>query len=134
MYIFGTLMTAIGHMKKLNILYAVCVILNITFNLILIPKYQSLGAAMATLVTQFLVTTGLAWFVLKEFDFRIQYHILFQVTGFIALSVLLTYINYVFFDVNWYFQFLLSLIVILILAFLFRLFKLSYFREMIKGL
>ncbi|MPM12792.1 hypothetical protein SDC9_59146 [bioreactor metagenome] len=55
-YIFGTLLTAFGSMKKLNIIALCGVILNIGLNLILIPKYYEVGAAWSGLITQSLVT------------------------------------------------------------------------------
>ena len=51
-YIFGTLLTANGNLRELNILAASAVGINIVLNLILIPEYQALGAAISSLVTQ----------------------------------------------------------------------------------
>ncbi len=50
--IFGTLLTADGSLKFLNILSAVGILVNIGMNAYLIPKYGATGAAFATLVTQ----------------------------------------------------------------------------------
>lgn len=54
-YIFGTLLTAWGSMKKLNIIALSGVILNIGLNLILIPQFLERGAAWSALITQSLV-------------------------------------------------------------------------------
>lgn len=54
-YIYGTLLTANGSVKRLNQIVALGVIINICLNLVLIPTYKALGAAIATLVTQILV-------------------------------------------------------------------------------
>jgi O-antigen/teichoic acid export membrane protein len=51
-YIFGTLLTANGNLRELNILAASAVGINIVLNLILIPEYKALGAAISSLVTQ----------------------------------------------------------------------------------
>ena len=51
-YIFGTLLTANGNLRVLNILASTAVIINIVLNLILIPKHQALGAAISSLATQ----------------------------------------------------------------------------------
>jgi O-antigen/teichoic acid export membrane protein len=51
-YIFGTLLTANGNLRALNMLAASAVLLNILLNLILIPKYQAFGAAVSSLATQ----------------------------------------------------------------------------------
>ncbi|MCQ2284069.1 MAG: polysaccharide biosynthesis C-terminal domain-containing protein [Bacteroidales bacterium] len=55
-YIFGTLLTANGSMKLLNFTAAVGIIVNIIINLILIPKMQARGAAVASLCTQSVVS------------------------------------------------------------------------------
>ena len=51
-YIFGTLLTANGSMKRLNITAGIGIIINIIVNLILIPNLQARGAAIASLCTQ----------------------------------------------------------------------------------
>jgi O-antigen/teichoic acid export membrane protein len=62
-YVFGTLLTAGGNLKHLNRMAAGGAVLNIGINLVLIPRWQAQGAAMASLVTQVLmaaVQIGLA--------------------------------------------------------------------------
>lgn len=54
-YIFGTLLTAHGSLKKLNIIASIGVGLNIGLNFILIPLFEERGAAMAGLSTQLVV-------------------------------------------------------------------------------
>ncbi len=51
-YIFGTLLTANGNLRELNILASSAVFLNIVLNLLLIPRYQAFGAAVSSMVTQ----------------------------------------------------------------------------------
>ncbi len=57
-YITGTLISAIGNLKGLNIIAFIGAILNILLNLLLIDKYNALGATLATASTQFLVSIG----------------------------------------------------------------------------
>ena len=63
-YIFGTLLTAAGKLKYLNYTALVGFVLNIVLNLILIPKYQAIGAAYAAIITQYL--TAIAQFFLAQ--------------------------------------------------------------------
>jgi O-antigen/teichoic acid export membrane protein len=51
-YIYGTLLTANNNLKYLNLLAAATVVINISLNLILIPRHQALGAAVSSLVSQ----------------------------------------------------------------------------------
>ncbi len=51
-YIFGTLLTANGSLKSLNLMALAGMALNIVLNLFLIPNYKASGAAVAGLITQ----------------------------------------------------------------------------------
>ncbi len=54
-YLFGTLLTANGNMKALNITAAVGIAVNVGINLLLIPRIEACGAAVASLCTQLVV-------------------------------------------------------------------------------
>lgn len=67
-YIFGTMLTANGDLKLLNITAIAGILVNICINLILIPRMHSVGAAIASLSTQSVVSilqTGIAIHKLK---------------------------------------------------------------------
>jgi len=51
-YVFGTLLTANGSMKKLNTMAGLGIVVNILLNVVLIPKFQAQGTAWASLTTQ----------------------------------------------------------------------------------
>ena len=55
-YLFGTLLTANGSMKELNITAAIGIVINVTVNLLLIPRMQACGSAVASFCTQFTVS------------------------------------------------------------------------------
>lgn len=61
-YIFGTLLTANGSMKLLNITAAIGIIVNIIVNFILIPRMHARGAAIASITTQTVVSL-LQWII-----------------------------------------------------------------------
>jgi len=69
-YIFGTLLTANGSIKQLNIMASIGVILNIVLNLILIPKHQAFGSAYASLTTQ--LFTGATQLFLALYIFKLK--------------------------------------------------------------
>ncbi|MCW3123503.1 MAG: hypothetical protein JWQ38_2995 [Flavipsychrobacter sp.] len=56
MYVYSTLLTANGSLKTLNIIAFVGVIVNLSLNFYMIPRYQAVGGAMTSFITQ----TGLA--------------------------------------------------------------------------
>ena len=51
-YIFGTLLTAGGHLRQLNLFAAASLVLNIVVNLIMIPRFGAVGSACASLTAQ----------------------------------------------------------------------------------
>lgn len=51
-YVFGTLLTARGHLRLLNRIAGLGFAVNILANFIFIPRYGALGAAWSTLITQ----------------------------------------------------------------------------------
>jgi len=68
-YVFGTLLTASGDLRLLNWMAAGGMVLNIGLNLVLIPRYQVLGAAWASLITQ--VATAIAQLLLSSARFQL---------------------------------------------------------------
>lgn len=63
-YLFGTLLTANGSMKQLNVIALVGIVINVTVNLLLIPGMMARGSAIASFCTQFTVSVLqfiLAW-------------------------------------------------------------------------
>jgi O-antigen/teichoic acid export membrane protein len=51
-YIFGTLLTANGNLRVLNITSAIAIVVNVVINFTLIPLLEARGAAIASLSTQ----------------------------------------------------------------------------------
>ena len=70
-YLFGTLLTANGSMKMLNITAAIGIVINVTVNLLLIPRMQACGSAVASFCTQF--TVAILQFLLALWILRIPF-------------------------------------------------------------
>ena len=51
-YVFGTLLTAGGHLKQLNLFAVATLVLNVIVNLLLIPRCGAIGSAWASLTAQ----------------------------------------------------------------------------------
>ncbi len=68
-YLFGTLLTAGGDIKILGRLAATGFILNIVLNAILIPRYQAIGSAWASLVTQ--AGIGIGQIIIVHHNFKL---------------------------------------------------------------
>ena len=83
-YIFGTLLTASGDLKALNWMAACGMLLNIGLNLFLIPRYQALGAAWASLVTQGLMAFVQMALAARKFRFGIPWKGVFSAVAYAA--------------------------------------------------
>ncbi len=90
-YIFGTLLTANGSLKILNISAAIGVGLNIILNYFLIIHYQALGATVATVATQYLVAVIQLYYAVKIFRYRISMSVIAKVAGLILGVIIINY-------------------------------------------
>jgi len=87
-YIFGTLLTANGNIRALNLMALSGMILNITLNLLLIPQYYALGSALASMITQ-LVTGIIQLFIAAHvFKFRPRNIYIIKLLAFVMSVVL----------------------------------------------
>ena len=131
MYVFSTLLTANGSLKQLNFIALAGIFINLAINVILVPRIQATGAAIASLVTQ-LFTAGSYMIIANNyFRFRIDYRFIATlglfaliVTGLNFLSKTLPY--------HWLVNFSLMLIISLITAFALKLFNLPEMYRLVK--
>ncbi|NQV01602.1 MAG: oligosaccharide flippase family protein [Bacteroidia bacterium] len=84
-YIFGSLLTANGDLKQLNIIAAISVLINISLNLILVPHLLAIGSAIASFTT--LVFTAIAQVILAQRIFRFKVNVRFLITLFIFAGI-----------------------------------------------
>lgn len=82
--IFGTLLTAHGSLRELNITSAVAVVINIVLNVILIPKYMAIGAAISALITQVFVGLSQYFIALSKFRMKLDLWLIFRLSVFVA--------------------------------------------------
>lgn len=92
-YIFGTLLTANGNLRQLNIMALVGICLNFVLNILLIPHFKAMGAAMSSLFTQFLTAGIQIYLSYKIFNFRINYRLIIMITLFTAGVIAFGYIS-----------------------------------------
>lgn len=90
-YIFGTLLTANGSLKILNIVALAGVIMNIVLNLYLIPKYGAYGAAIASLITQAITALAQIILALALVPFRLEMTDTVKIVSFTILISIAAY-------------------------------------------
>ena len=120
-YVYGTLLTAKGSLKVLNIIALAGVVVNISLNYYFIPIYKALGATQVTFVTQIVVAFAhvVATHQILKFSFRWQ-TILQLVLFFVACCGVAFFTAQISFLI-WQYAFLLSLAACSVLAVLLRL-------------
>lgn len=70
--IYGTALTATGHIRIFCIITAVAVAINIVLNLVLIPRYGAIGCCIAALSSQTICGVAAMWIVKKELSVNID--------------------------------------------------------------
>lgn len=92
-YIFGTLLTANGNLRELNLMAASGILINVTMNLFLIPRYQAAGSAVSSLTTQFFTALIQVLIAQSVFKFKINYRLILTLIIFIAGVILINYFS-----------------------------------------
>ena len=82
-YIFGTLLTAKGTLKQLNILAGGGVLLNLVLNLILIPRMMAAGAAWSAFITQSIMAVSQVILVLYLFRFSPDFKLILRILTYV---------------------------------------------------
>jgi len=115
-YVFGTLLTANGNLKQLNIIAFSGMILNIGLNLWLIPTMQAYGSAISSLFTQFLVAVIQIFIIKKIFKFKTNYLLISKLAVFLFSMIIINRVSFLL-PFAWYVNFLIVLITGVILSF-----------------
>jgi O-antigen/teichoic acid export membrane protein len=90
-YVFGTLLTAGGRLKQLNILAATSLVLNVAVNLVLIPRIGATGSAVASLAAQTFMALTQMGVACRLFGFGTAPLALGRIAGFALVMVGVNY-------------------------------------------
>ena len=131
-YIFGTLLTANGNLKQLNIVAAIGVVINLTLNFIFIPIFEAKGAAFTSLCVQF--ATCVIQLIIAKKAFNLKFGISFWISilSFITLLVISTSLLKSL-NIYWIYSFLISLAGGLIIAFITKMLDIKDLKELITS-
>lgn len=128
-YIFGTLLTANGNLKQLNIVAAVGVVINIALNFIFIPRLLAVGAAFTSLCVQF-VTCAIQFFIAKKtFKLTLGTRFWCKILVFFTLTCITTYLSTKL-PINWMVSFGIALFLCIILTFLTKILSFNELKEL----
>ena len=131
-YIYGTLLTANGSLRQLNIVAFCGMVFNIGLNFVLIPRYGALGAAIVSLATQSLtafaqIAIAFSIFGLK-FRGRTQFMLLLYVLGIAAFGFASTHLPF-----GWSCRAIIMLVAAGLWAVVLRLVRINDFLTMVKN-
>lgn len=127
-YIFGTLLTANGSLKPLNIVAGIGVVISLLINLFLVPRLLAVGSAYASLGAQFITSAAQVLIAVKIFRFNVNLKFLGTLLAFVSGIVLLGYFS-VRLPYPWKINFVMMIIASVLLTFLLRLINI---RELLR--
>ncbi|MBP6429184.1 MAG: polysaccharide biosynthesis C-terminal domain-containing protein, partial [Bacteroidales bacterium] len=131
-YIFGTLLTANGSLKHLNIVAGLGMVLNISINLFLIPRFFALGAAYSSLVAQTITAIFQALIAIKIFKIKFDpiyaLKILFFVISLGLSAFILKDIT-----TQWTYNLIITSFAMVVLSFVFRIFSIKDILSLLKA-
>jgi O-antigen/teichoic acid export membrane protein len=130
-YIFGSLLTANGNLRILNIIAGTGVVVSLTLNLILIPKIGVLGSAIANLSAQVLTAFAQTIVAVFIFKFKINYKLIIQLMIFASVTMLMViFLRKI--PVSWFYQLILFALTSLALAFIMKVIDLNSLYKLIR--
>jgi O-antigen/teichoic acid export membrane protein len=116
-YIYGTLLTATGKLRSMNTILVLGLVVNLILNLILIPRMMATGAAIATLVTQWVVMIGQLALSANGFALTVHMKTILSIIIFVALSFITLDYWHNYIPIPWYLSAPLGAIIMLFVAF-----------------
>lgn len=114
-YIFGSLLTAKGDLRALNLIAIGGGVINVLLNLVLIPNYFAAGAAIATVITQALVTGAYILLAYNTMRYHLRPGLWLRAAIFILIYAGLCFLIHLL-PIGWYYALFLSLAISLPLA------------------
>jgi O-antigen/teichoic acid export membrane protein len=120
-YIFSTLLTADERLMQMNRFFLVGLGLDVVLNIVLIPHFQAIGSAMATVSTQTFIALAMIGLCVQAYGFRPGWRGVIQVTGFTLWVLGVDWFVFQYTDWQWYLQFGAALLTGLAGLFLFQL-------------
>lgn len=129
-YIFGTVLTANGSLKYLNLIAGLGMIMNIGLNFILIPLFKENGAAITSLITQSVTAILQAWLALKIFKIRFEWRYCLKIVFFVIIVIFISIFAQQL-ELNWVVRAIITLVLIVIASFLVRIFRFKEIKNLL---
>lgn len=131
-YISGSLLTADGQLKELNKIAFSGVIMNIVLNVILIIYMGLIGAAIATMLTQLIMTIIQYFYVYKRFKINANWRVVLNFSLFIISVLIITILSKEYSPLPFYLNIGFGILISLAIAFSIQLIELKSFTSMLQ--
>ncbi|MDR1005864.1 MAG: oligosaccharide flippase family protein [Bacteroidales bacterium] len=125
-YIFGTLLTANGSLRKLNIVAFCGMVSNVGIDLLLIPHFNVLGATYASLFTQSFTALLQIFIALRLFKIQINYRYAVKIVAYLASLVAIAFLVKQM-ALSWLWLIVITAALYVVAAFAFRIFSIKGF-------
>ena len=129
-YIFGTILTANGSLKYLNLIAGLGMIMNIGLNFILIPLFKENGAAITSLITQSVTAILQAWLALKIFKIRFEWKYCLKIVSFIVIVIFISIFAQQL-ELNWVIKAIITLVLIVLASFFVKIFRIKEIKNLL---
>jgi O-antigen/teichoic acid export membrane protein len=130
MYIYSTLLTANGNLKALNFIAFGGVAFNLLVNFYLIPRYEAVGGAITSFLTQTLLSLAFAIACAHILKLRTNIKWILSLLGYLAFAIVLAYATIQFVHANWLIQAGLFFGTSTIMLFVFRFVSISSLQQL----
>lgn len=131
-YIFGSLMVALDKVSKLNFLFGLAIGINVGFNVLLIPTYGAIGAAIVALITQVFIVIGQCIIIKKEADISLPWSFVYKSSFSLILIHGAMVIIKIYVHLHWMMEVLLGGLICLVLAIGLKIIDLRELKEFLK--
>jgi O-antigen/teichoic acid export membrane protein len=130
-YTFGALLTANGNLRQLNIMAGIAVVIGLLCNVILIPHYKVIGAAISNASAQVFTIVYLLFLATKVFQLKVKFKTIVKLIIFVLSMVALGfYLKY--FTIFWMVKFFILSSFGMVIAFITGLISIKGIIEIIR--
>ena len=132
-YVTGSLLTADNRLKELNRMAIVGVVINIALNAVFIQKYQAVGASVATVITQTLMTIIQLGYVIYFFKIKVKWIEVLKYAVFAILAFIFAFLLREYSPLESWVNFVSGIIICIISAFFLGLIQIDFFKTMLRS-
>jgi O-antigen/teichoic acid export membrane protein len=132
MYVYSTLLTSNGSLKTLNWIAFAGVIINLSLNFYLIPRYNAVGGAVTSFVTQTALALTFIWYASRIVKLPLNLKWVMAHITYLLIVVFLAYAVITILHAHWLMQLFTFGIISVALMFVFRFFSVNSIRQMMK--